>query len=369
MLNTQNKKTLAEYVKKAVTDIMDEHPEIEDAHYWIVTKDSIFSTIGTLAVKKNKLNKGGKKAYLKIGNVKYSFDKASYNEIKKHIGVNAVNLYIMTNHEFTMNPNDKNEVSFPTIPFLELCGKGNVITNPKTLATEIERIRYGELTSLRSMAISLDKKDKDNLPDLYDQNLYSRTRINKDRIIITFTPEYAAYLRSVKTKGYIPTDILRGSGNQLNALAIKFKLWDNATQYNNLLSGQGKIISVRTLLKETSLPTYEDLGAYKSRWKERIKARFEEALKNALNSDLFTGGDYCKAKSQPLTPQEREEASRDFHAWEALYISYDIKDQQFKEMLKEMAEKNKEKRIEASERRKRKEAIDTAKALEKLEKN
>lgn len=368
-LGEQDREDLEKYIRQAVAEAVNEHPEIEDGKYWIVTKDSIFSTIGALAVKKNKLNKGTKKTYLKIGNVKYSFDKSSYAEIKKHIGVNAVNLYIMTNHEFTLNPNDRNEVSFPTIPFLELCGKGDSIKNDKTLATEIERIRYGELASLRSMAISLDAKDRDNFPDLTDQNLYSRTRINKDRIIVTFTPEYAAYLRTVKTKGYIPTDILRGSGNELNALAIKFKLWDNATQYNNVLSGQSNIISVRSLLKETSLPTIEDLGSYKSRWRERIRERFEIALGKAFESDLFTGWTYCKAQSKKLTPQERRDADRNYYSWEGLYISYDLKDQAFKARLIENAEKNKEKRIEAAERKKQREIIATAKALEKLEKN
>lgn len=369
-LNSQDKKELTEYITHATKEAINKYPEIENSKYWIVTKDSVFSTMGALAVKKNKFNKGkgAKKAYLKIGNVKYSFEKESYKEITRHIGKNAVNLYIAANHEFTMNPNSKNEVSFPTIPFLELCGKENAIQNPKTLATEIERIRYGELASLRSMAISLDKRDKDNLPDLYDQNLFESTRINKDRVTLTFAPKYADYLRAIKTKGYIPQDILYGSGRQLNALAIKFKLWDNATLYNNVLSGQGKIISVRSLLKETSLPTLEDLGIYRSRWIERIKERFEEALTEAFNSNLFTKWHYCKAKSQDLTPQERRDAERDYYSWEALYISYDIKDQTFKSMLIEQAEKNKEKRIEASERRKRKEMIDSAKAIEKLEK-
>ena len=336
-LDHQSAEDLTRYIEKAVAEAINKHPELENRRDWIATKDSVFSTIGALAVKKNKLNKGAKKAYLKIGNVKYSFDKASYEEIKKHIGKSAVNLYIVANHEFTMNPNDNNEVSFPTIPFLELCGKEDAIKNPKTLSTEIERIRYGELASLRSMAISLDKKDKDNLPDLYDQNLFESTRINKDRITFTFAPKYANYLRSVKTRVYIPKDILYGSGRQLNALALRFKLWDNATLYNNVLSGQGRIISVRSLLKETSLPTIEDLGKYKSRWKERIRDPFEAALNEAFNSDLFTGGDYCKAKSQPLTPQERREADRDYYTWEALYISYDIKDQAFKTMLIENA--------------------------------
>ena len=367
-LNSQDKKELTEYITHTVKDAIAKYPEIENSKYWIVTKDSVFSTIGTLAVKKNKLNKGAKKAHLKIGNVKYSFDKETYKEITKHIGKNAVNLYIAANHEFTMNPNNKNEVSFPTIPFLELCGKEKAIQNPKSLATEIERIRYGELASLRSMAISLDRRDRDNLPDLYDQNLFESTRINKDRITLTFAPKYADYLRAIKTRGYIPQDILYGSGRQLNALAIKFKLWDNATLYNNVLSGQGKIISVRSLLKETSLPTIEDLGMYRSRWTERIKERFEEALKEVFNSDLFTEWHYCKGKSQELTPQEKRDAERDYYIWEALYISYDIKDRMFKTVLVENAEKNKEKRKEASERRKRREIIASAKAIEKLEK-
>lgn len=367
-LNSQDKKELTEYITHATKEAINKYPEIENNKYWIVTKDSVFSSIIPLAVNRLKPKKSEtNKSYLRIGNVKYSFDSTSYDDIVKHIGVNAVNLFILFNHEFTKDPN-QTEISFPTIPFFELCGRGKAIKNAKSLSTEIERLRYGELTSLRTFAISLDRKDKDDLPDLYDQNIFSRTRINKDRITFRPTPEYAAYFRTVKSKGYIPQDILTGSGRQINAYAIKFKLWDNANIYNNVLSGQGKIISVRSLLKETNLPTYEGLGKYKSRWKERICDPFENALAEALRSDLFTGGDYCKAKSQDLTPQERRDAERDYYSWEALYISYDIKDQAFKSILIENAEKNKEKRIEASERRKRREIIASAKAIEKLEK-
>lgn len=368
-LSEQDREDLEKYIRQAVAEAVNEHPEIEDGKYWIVTKDSIFQTILPLAVQRRKPQTRKGKSYFRIGTVKYSFEEHSYKDLIKHLGINAVRLYWMINHKFTQKPNAENQVSFPTIPFLELCGKGDAIKNPKTFSTEIERFRYGELRSLLSMVVSLDKKDKEGLPELYDQTLFENTFINKERIIVTLSPKFADYLRFIGTKGYIPQELLLGDGRQTNAFAIKSKLWDNATQYNNLLSGQGKIISVKSLLKETSLPTIEDLGTYKSRWRERIRNKFETALSEAFNSSLFTEWKYCKSKSQPLTPQERRDADRDYYSWVELFISYDIKDQTFKASLIEDAEKNKEKKIEASEKRRRKEVIDTAKALEKLEKN
>ena len=336
-LDTQSAEDLTRYIEQAVSNALNTNPEMPNNLYMMVTKDPIYFSLTTAVARRKKYKNtyiaddtGRLYQTIKVGNVKYSM----LDDLAKEFSVLFVALYLKIDEEFTRHSNSEyRTVSFSTTPFLEMMGVDT--SNKTSVKTAIDRIRSGELRLLHTITISIDAKDKDGDPDLIDISQIEATRINKNRITAVLTPTYAEYKAQIHQVGYIPKKYLSTKGTSTNELSIKFKLFDNATQKRNLRTGQGKIISVRSLLKVTSLPTIEELEKTKkrSRWSERIKDRLEEMLNSIQRSGDITSWDYCKAKSQPLTPQERALSERYFEEWEALYINYDIPDEEIKQII------------------------------------
>jgi len=336
-LDSQSAEDLTQYIKQAVSNALNTNPEMPNNLYMMVTKDPIYFSLTTAVARRKKYkdtyiadDTGRLYQTIKVGNVKYSM----LDDLAKEFSALFVALYLKIDEEFTRHSNSEyRTVSFPTTPFLEMMGVDT--SNKTSVKTAIDRIRSGELRLLHTITISIDAKDKDGDPDLIDISQIEATRINKNRITAVLTPTYAEYKAQIHQVGYIPKKYLSTRGTSTNELSIKFKLFDNATQKRNLRTGQGKIISVRSLLKVTSLPTIEELEKTKkrSRWSERIKDRLEEMLNSIQRSGDITSWDYCKAKSRPLTPQERALSERYFEEWEALYINYDIPDEEIKQII------------------------------------
>lgn len=367
-LDTQNTEDLTEYITHTVIEVINNTPKTQDK-YLLVTKDKVFTSFAPAIAKKKKItkknNKGNRKTYIEIGSVRIKLD-SSDNAIK-HFGKDAFLLFTLANAQFRKYPRPDNVVTLPTIPVLDAMGINT--KNKKSVDTAIYNIRHGILKTLRTTAISIDKIDKDKSPNLFDQNFLSNVGINKNRILFTYTPQYADYQRSISTEEPLPLDIFDVDGRDLNSLAMRMKLWDNATIPENIYNGQNKIISVYSLWKETSLPDIEDLGPYKSRWRERIRDKFEKDLDTAIGSDLFTSWHYCKSKCADLTPQERVEADRDYYYWKNnLYICYGITDKELEEKQLQIATKKKKESEQRRQTRERNQIIKAGQALEKLEK-
>ena len=341
-LESQDADTLTRYIEQTVSTALEKEPE--NAVYLMVTRDKILSTFIPAVIKKKRLADPRKgKTIVNLDGIRYEINNKGTKDMAKHMGLSAVMLLYMINAELTKHSNpERRTVSFPTIPFLELNGVNT--TNKASVKTAIDRYRDGELTMLRTMTVSMEKTDEDNLPSFDDQSIIYRTRINKNRITVTVTPEYAAYHASVEQKEFIPLSFMESDGRSLNAFAVKLKLWENATMYRNIKTGQAEIISVWSLLKATNLPTIEQLGRKKSLWKKRIREHLEDALNAAISGENseFIHWNYCKAKSQPLTSQERKAADSDYYAWSELYVSYRLKNISFQGKLIEQIEKNQE---------------------------
>ena len=350
-LNAEDRKDLDTFIEQAVNDALEKEPE--QALYIMISKDKILSSFVPAVVKKKKLaNKRNGKTYINVDGTRYSITDRGTEEMAKHLGLSATMLLVFANAEFTKHSDaNRRTVSFPTIPFLELNGVN--ISNKTSIKTAIDRFRSKELTLLRTMSVRFDKSDDAGLPDLRDQSIIYKTGINKDRITLTFTPEYAASLAKARKKMYFPLSFADSDGRNLNAFAIKLKLWENATIYENVISGQAEIISVWSLLKETNLPTLEELGRKRSLWKERIREPLEKMLDLATsqNNSEFTKWRYCGSKSRALTPQEKKDADRDYYSWTDLYVSYQLSNKEFADRLLEEAKKNKEKKEKAAQAR------------------
>jgi hypothetical protein len=132
-------------------------------------------------------------------------------------------------------------------------------------------------------------------------------------------------------------------GKKPNAYAVGTKLVDHYFNDNNLRTNKAQLLKVKTLLKETALPTIEEVKAHKWSWINRIKEPFEnildslggdykdEKLKTQRGCGLLEDWKYCHSKGVLLSDEERESLNtktsyKDFEDWANLLILFTLKD-------------------------------------------
>lgn len=361
-LDDQKRKDLTEYITQSVNEVIikPKSTRPEKQRYLPVTKDAVFNTFPQAVVKKKKdAEHYDGESSITINNVTFTIKPESRagiaEEIIKHLGISAFTLLVLVNSKFTEHPSMNNrEFLFPIIPFLELGGHDT--SNPEAIRKAINRFKREDLTALNSMIVTIAKRSKKSEKEdlILDQHVLSNTGFTNDKtkIAVTLDSDYAEFLINTRTKGYFPQSFFLGNKQNLNAFMIKIKLWDNATMYENINSGQSEKIGIKSLIKVTNLPAYEKLGRKRSLWRELIRDRIESYLNEAMKSGEFTGWEYISRGTGILTPQERVNAERDYYSWENLLVTYKLKNVELRQKLIEDAKEYKEKKEkEASEKK------------------
>lgn len=178
-------------------------------------------------------------------------------------------------------------------------------------------------------------------------------------------------IRTPLTKQH--TCLLKIDGNNQTAYQVGIKLQSHYNMYPNVNNGTYDIISIKSLLESTSLPSIEDLKekAIASKWAERIKAPLENAL-DYLHSKgagicFLKDYYYSHAKHEPLSDKEEADIINDssnkcdmsFDEWKELYIVFKIE---------EPEENTQQRVIDAKARKQRKKKKDAVKTKKKGEK-
>ena len=129
--------------------------------------------------------------------------------------------------------------------------------------------------------------------------------------------------------------LLKIDNKNPTAYQIAKKMSAHYNMDKNIKAGRNKIISIKSLLSETSIPTAEQLKSIKkySQWGERIKAPLENAL-NYLHSQsagvcFLKDYRYSHAKGVELTEEELIEIEGNdclasFEKWQSYYIYFEI---------------------------------------------
>jgi len=169
---------------------------------------------------------------------------------------------------------------------------------------------------------TVKKRDR----DFGKMNFFDHVSIENGYIILDFgrqiIKEYLAHLPLT----HYPLALLGVDGRKENAYQIGLAISDH---YNNISNHIGKgnpdLLSVKTLLEKTTLPTIDAVRNYRQSWEERIKEPFEQALEELHEVGFLENWEYRKAKDGELTDEEAGQISS-FEIFNSLYVHYSIKE-------------------------------------------
>lgn len=221
-----------------------------------------------------------------------------------------------------------------------------------------------DLIALQSIVFTWEEYTKNLVGDgNFDNiNLFSSSRYNKKTkyIEISFTEEIAEYLARRNTITNTPKALSKIDPRKSNVYSIGYKIYQHYDNYNNIIKGTNDRLGVKTLLKVTNLPSYEEVQEKdRGHWQNRIKEPFENALDELVRMNLLSDWRYVKAKAEELTEEEAYTIT-DYKTFSSLYVLFDpaekINNQEQVERKKAEIAKNKEKKEKARQ-----------KALEKAE--
>lgn len=181
-----------------------------------------------------------------------------------------------------------------------------------------------DLKRLTGMVVSWSEKTDKGHTNYSNTVLVQKSEIKDDRIKITFSDDFATFLRQARLVTQYPTKLLGISAKDPNTYKIGKKLIEQYSQYNNWEKGTCDIISVKNLLKVSELQSYEELKAKQNRnWDRLIKTPFETALENLVKIGLLDGWRYCHEKKVLLSDDEAAHIYDNYDNFENLYILFD----------------------------------------------
>lgn len=221
-----------------------------------------------------------------------------------------------------------------------------------------------DLIDLQSTVFTWEEvvKNMDGDGNFENINLFSSSRYNKKtkNIEISFTEEIAEYLARRNTITNTPKALSKIDPRKPNVYSIGFKIYQHYGNYNNIIKGTNDRLGVKTLLKVTNLPSYEEVQEKdRGHWQNRIKEPFENALDELVRMNLLNDWRYVKARAEELTEEEAYTIS-DYKTFSKLYVLFDPAEKI------DNKEKVDRKKAEITKNRKKKEKAHQ-KALEKAE--
>lgn len=206
---------------------------------------------------------------------------------------------------------------------------------PEAAAKEKKRARQAYKNAKRSTSedvhflmavdISWQENTKDGTRDFDSIHLLDRGAVRDGYIIMEFGRNMAEYLKTLPLTQY-PQALFSIDARNPNAYRMGFKMVEHYNMLNNQIKKSAARLRVSTLLKETDLPTIDDLrneAQDDSRhWKNRTRKYFEIALDN-LTGKVIKSWKYTREKGKPITKEEVEKVS-DYYAFINLYIEFEL---------------------------------------------
>lgn len=258
----------------------------------------------------------------------------NYSQLVGKIGVNTdklldagiMELGNINSPEDVKKGKIKCEVTFSLEDYALLLGKD--IEKKDTLKVLRRSIKpdLDILSSLKITAMSQGKKGQDYVRI----SILTKDSIKGNVVTMKFSEEFALALLSSGQMYRYPKSLYAISAREPNVRRLGKKISMHESNYNNIYSNTNRILSVDTLLKNTDLPTIEEVRSTRTSWEQRIKEPFEKALDGVVNYGIIKDWEYCWPKSVPLTEQEAYSIDN-YEAFSKLYIKYEPVQQTEKE--------------------------------------
>jgi hypothetical protein len=198
-----------------------------------------------------------------------------------------------------------------------------------------------DLEALAITPLSWEEKVKGKRENFLDVYPVDAKGIKDGYIFLSFSQHFASYLLNLPMNQY-PKALLKLDYRQSNAYMIGKKLVSHYFMDSNQLHNRANLLKVKTLLKETDLPTLEEVRAIRKNWVDRIKEPLENAL-DALGESyeadnkegksverkgcgLLESWEYCHSKGVPLTDKEASALLDSFEVWSETLVKFTLKD-------------------------------------------
>lgn len=221
--------------------------------------------------------------------------------------------------------NIQSEIFIPLREYALLCGHKGIIAKD-----ENDRDRAKESLKTVRKQISKDLKlllhsslewteSTRGKKEHYSCSILLNGRIRNGYIYMTFSPEFAKYLKHRRITEY-PRALFAVDNRKPNAYRIgqacAFKYYNT----NNKKDGNFNKFKVRTLLAYTNLPTIETVRKEKrGTWKARIKEPLEKALNELVAKGVISNWE-CRRKVNPLLEEKNHKLT--FEEWEDALIYF-----------------------------------------------
>lgn len=196
--------------------------------------------------------------------------------------------------------------------------------------------------------------------DKGDNTLERRRRLldgvdqDSESVMLIYSLPFATHMAEQHTLTTFPTCLRKIPATQPNAYYLGKKIAEHSFMYANQKKGTDNLLSVKTLLAVTNLPTYEEVQEKdRGHWEDRIKDRLEANLGYLVTIGLLEEWEYTHSKGRKLTDKEAYSIDN-YYDFEALYIAYKIKDKPYqKDQIEANEQKHKDNREKAQRKRKR----------------
>lgn len=254
-----------------------------------------------------------------------------FDELRRGLTINAHKLLTVATGEFAkVNNYDKDlqkehplrlGVHFSFTDYAE--GRGIDLTN-KGQVKELRKSVSKDLTLLRRTAFLRWEEKVQGRPYNFDEmGLFGRTYLKDDIIYMEFTQSFGAYLSLLPLTQY-PKALLLVDGRNPNAYNMGLKMCEHFNLDNNRYKGTHNTLRVSTLLRETTLPSYDKIMEQRTSWESKIKEPFEKALDSLYEVGVIASWNYAKTGGIELTDEEAYNITN-FHEWQDYLIKFELK--------------------------------------------
>jgi hypothetical protein len=193
------------------------------------------------------------------------------------------------------------------------CGYDVYSADPKKAKNALDNARKKVNESLNMLyALSIDLEDEGEPIDC--RVLQQKPKNIKGSIHIKFTDTFAKHLIQLPQTQY-SVNLLGIDNKNATAYAIGIKLNEHFNYDNNQRKKTAQTIRIKSLLKVTDLPSYEDETIKKHSWTHRIRYPLEKALDDLIGYDVLKSWKY-----KEVTPID------DYPTWENSLIIFTLKD-------------------------------------------
>ena len=181
---------------------------------------------------------------------------------------------------------------------------------------------WKDLTLIQAYSSYWDETIKGK-PNHYDSVSYvTRVNIKGGNILLWLTPELIRYLKERNTFTWLPLSLLKVKTP--NAYRIGIKINEHYYIDFNQIIGTHDRLSVKELLAETDLQSYEEIQKTdRGHWEERLKDPLETYLEELVADGYLKEWKYTHAKGIDLTEEEAYSITS-YATFSGLYIRFTL---------------------------------------------